>query len=197
MNGFQFNIPNILTLSRVALIPVFVILVYFQLNIWATVVFIFSALTDFLDGYLARRNNQVSDFGKLMDPIADKILVMAALVMLVAQRNLLNAEPWVPAWMVVMILAREIWINGVRSFAASQGIVVAAGKLGKIKSFAQMVAIPLLLLHDLVLVEATYRFTAQFFGERLLLLSIVFSYWSAVEYTMSVFSPKTQKNSHF
>ena len=161
-----------------------------RLNIWATVVFIFSAITDFLDGYLARRNGQVSDFGKLMDPIADKILVMAALVMLVAQRGLFNAEPWVPAWMVVMILAREIWINGVRSFAASQGIVVAAGNLGKIKSFAQMVAIPLLLLHDMVLVETTYRFTAQFFGERLLLLSIVFSYWSAVEYTFAVFGGK-------
>lgn len=194
MNGFPVNIPNVLTLSRVLLIPVFVFLLYCQLNVWATVVFIFSAITDFLDGYIARRYGQVSDFGKLMDPIADKILVMAALVMLVSLRDLTNAEPWAPAWMVVMILAREIWINGLRSLAASQGIVVSAGTLGKIKSFIQMVAIPLLLLHDLVLVEATYRFTAQFFGERLLLLSIVFSYWSAVEYTIEILRGGSEKS---
>lgn len=187
------KIPNYLTFLRVTLIPIFVLLMLNNKNLWALGVFIIASLTDYLDGYFARKWNLVSDFGKLMDPIADKILVMAALVMLVAERDFINAAPWVPAWIVVLILAREIWVNGIRNIAASRGVVMAAGQAGKIKSFLQMVAICLLLLHDVVLLEFNlYRFTAEFFGIWLLLISVFFSYWGAVDYTVRAFDKKKE-----
>ena len=185
------NIPNLLTIFRILLIPVFVYFLSVEQNYVATAIFIVAAITDWLDGYWARKTNQVTDFGKLMDPIADKILVMSALVMLVGLRGFFKAEPWVPAWIVIMVLARETWVNGLRSLAASRGVVVAAGNLGKIKSFLQMTAIILLLLHDLVLVQiGRLPLTASFFGERLLVISLVFSYWSAVEYTNAILIKK-------
>src|SRR5262245_55607250 len=123
------NIPNILTFLRLALIPLFVVLMIDpnpELTHAATLVFIIAAFTDYLDGVLARKFSAVSEFGKLADPLADKILVMAALVMLVAQRSDVYGEPWVPGWMVVLILAREIWVTGLRAVAASRGVIVAA-----------------------------------------------------------------------
>ena len=190
MIAFQFNLPNCLTIARILLIPVFVVLVIFDLHVLSAVIFVVAAITDYLDGYLARKFEQVSDFGKLMDPIADKILVMSALVLLVAERHISTGESLVPAWIVVMILARETWVNGLRSLASKNGIVVAAGDLGKIKSFLQMVAIVFLLLHELELYKSTfYTINAGYVGERLLLASLVFSYWSGVEYTWKVLAP--------
>lgn len=185
------NIPNILTLSRILLIPVFVVLMYMDLNYYALAVFILASLTDYFDGFLARRFESVSDFGKLMDPIADKILVITALIMLVASRDLYNADPWVAPWMVVIIIARELWINGVRSMASAKGLIIAAGSAGKVKSFIQMLAIVFLILHQFVLFEVNhYRVTAQFIGDRLLLISIFFALWSAYEYTYQAFTAK-------
>lgn len=187
MIRYQSNLPNNLTLIRLLLIPVFVVLIEFDHYFWAAVLFAVAAFTDYLDGYLARKLKQVSDFGKLMDPLADKLLVMSALIMLVGQRDLFNADPFVPAWIVVLILARETWVTGLRSLAANSGKVVAAGSAGKIKSFLQMVAIILLLLHRLPLFEiASYEINASFVGMRLLIASLVFSYWGALEYTFMI-----------
>lgn len=184
------KIPNIITLLRLGLIPVFVVLLIDpskNMVFIAAIVFAFAALTDFIDGFIARRLGAVSDIGKLLDPLADKILVMAALVMLVAQRSDLDGAPWVPAWLVVLILAREIWVTGIRGIAASHGMVVAAGKSGKFKSGFQMVAIILLLLHDYKLKIFGIYMTCQIIGLNLLLLSILLSYLSAFEYTNQVF----------
>jgi len=139
------NLPNFLTLIRMALVPVF--LVFFYLGqggaqvyaILSFAVFIIAAGTDMLDGYIARRRNQITNFGKLMDPLADKVLTTSAFIVFVDMHI-------IPAWMVVVILAREFAITGLRSVAASEGVVIAAGLSGKLKTIFQMVAIGLILL---------------------------------------------------
>jgi CDP-diacylglycerol--glycerol-3-phosphate 3-phosphatidyltransferase len=189
MSDLVQKIPNWLTLLRLGLIPFFVLLLIeptpFMVKV-ATFVFIVAALTDLIDGYIARRFGAVSDVGKLLDPLADKILVTAALIMLVAQRSDFDGSPWVPAWMVVLVLAREIWVTGLRGIAASKGLVLAANATGKLKSGFQMVAIVLLLLHDTKLRFFGFPLSCQTIGTNLLLLSLVLSYWGAVEYSMLV-----------
>lgn len=128
------NLPNKLTVMRIALIPVFLILALQDQGVLACLVFIIASVTDFLDGYIARKYNLVSDFGKLMDPLADKLLVMSALILLVEFGTL-------PSWMVIVILAREFIISGIRTVAASTGKIIAASKWGKFKTIFQMLAI--------------------------------------------------------
>jgi CDP-diacylglycerol--glycerol-3-phosphate 3-phosphatidyltransferase len=138
----KMNLPNKLTLIRIALIPVFVLLMYFE-NLWcqlaAAFVFIGASITDYLDGNIARKNNLVTNFGKFADPIADKMLVMSAFIMLVAQGRM-------PAWVCILMLAREFLISGFRLVAAETGKVIAAGKLGKLKTIFQMISTIALLL---------------------------------------------------
>jgi CDP-diacylglycerol--glycerol-3-phosphate 3-phosphatidyltransferase len=189
MNNLYHRLPNWLTYLRLGLIPIFVILMIDPTRSMvyiATLIFIIAALTDYTDGYVARRYGAVSDEGKLLDPMADKILVLSALVMLVAQRSDFTADPWVPGWMVVLVLAREIWVTGLRAIAASRGVVVAAGRGGKFKSGFQMVAIVFLLLHDITFPFFGQRLTCQAVGVNFLLVSVVLSYWSAVDYSFAV-----------
>lgn len=182
------NLPNGLTYLRLALVPVFVLLMIEPtpgMVYLATFVFVFASLTDYLDGYIARAYGVVSDTGKLLDPLADKILVMAALVMLVAQRSDLDGAPWVPAWMVVLLLGRELWVTGVRAVAASRGVVMEASQSGKVKSLLQMAAIALLLLHYPVKIFGLV-ISPELLGINLLIISLAFSLWSAGEYTWRV-----------
>lgn len=185
------RLPNWLTFLRLVLIPIFVIVLLdpsrSKLNL-AAVIFVCAAITDYADGILARRYAAVTDFGKLFDPLADKILVMAALVMLVALRDD-RCVSFVPGWMVVLILARELWITGLRAFAAKDGTIVAAKAGGKVKSFLQMVSILALLLHDYSFPLFGLRVTFQFLGLNLLLVSIVFSYLSALDYSLAILAP--------
>ncbi len=141
--GTIWNIPNILTLLRIAAIPVIVVLLLSpsrDAGFWAAAVFSAASFTDWLDGYLARRMGIVTVFGKFLDPIADKLIVMAALIMIIPYDR-------VPAWMVLVILGREIVITGLRGIASSEGIVISASDLGKFKTIFQIVAIIGLLLH--------------------------------------------------
>ena len=135
------NLPNKLTILRIIAIPVFIVVLLMGHRYIATVIFIAAALTDMLDGHSARKYNMVTNFGKLMDPLADKLLVMSALLLLVQLGN-------VAGWMAVVILAREFAVTGLRQVAASEGIVIAAGVTGKVKTILQMIAIPLLLLDN-------------------------------------------------
>lgn len=135
------NLPNKLTLLRIIAIPVFIVVLLMGYRVAATIIFIAAAFTDMLDGKIARKYDLVTNFGKLMDPLADKLLVMSALVCLVSLGD-------VAQWMVIVILAREFAVTGLRQVAASQGIVIAAGSTGKIKTVLQMIAIPLLLLQN-------------------------------------------------
>lgn len=138
------NIANKLTLFRVILVPVFMIFLLGDFKngqYIATVIFIVASLTDMLDGHLARSRNLVTNFGKFMDPLADKILVSAALISFIELGK-------VPAWVVVVIIAREFAITGLRVLAASAGITIAASKLGKIKTITQLVAIISILINN-------------------------------------------------
>lgn len=131
------NLPNKLTITRIAAIP-FIIAAFYINTEWsrlaALILFCIAAFTDFLDGYLARKNNIVTDFGKLLDPIADKLLVLSTLIMFVYREQMI-------AWVVVLILSRELAVDGLRSLAASKGKVIAAGQLGKIKTCSQIALI--------------------------------------------------------
>lgn len=137
------NIPNILTMLRIAAIPLLAGLLMSpsrEAGFWAAAVFAVASITDWLDGYLARRMGIVTVFGKFLDPIADKLIVMAALIMILPFGR-------VPAWIVLVILGREIIITGLRGIASSEGIVIQASDLGKFKTIFQIVAILGLLLH--------------------------------------------------
>jgi len=136
------NLPNKLTMLRVCLVPVFVVLMLVDGipygNIWAGILFVLASATDALDGHIARKNNLVTDFGKFMDPIADKLLVCSALICLVAQQKL-------AAWMVIIIIGREFIISGFRLVASDKGTVIAASYWGKFKTVFQMIMIVMLL----------------------------------------------------
>src|SRR5262245_51438695 len=138
-----WNLPNMLTLGRIFLIPVFVWLTYDadpMYSVLAALVFTVAAITDVVDGFLARRWNMITVVGKLMDPLADKLIVMAALVMMTRLGR-------VPAWVVIVLLSREFIVTGLRSIAASEGMVIAAGQEGKWKTRLQLTGIIALCVH--------------------------------------------------
>ena len=133
------TISNKLTILRIIMVPIFVALMMLGYGISATIVFVVASLTDMLDGYLARKRNEITNFGKFADPIADKILVVSALLCLIENSV-------VPAWAVIIVIAREFIVSGLRMAAASQSVVIAADGFGKIKTITQMVSITMLLL---------------------------------------------------
>ena len=139
------NLPNKLTVLRVCMVPVFVVFMLWNgfgtaSKYVAAAIFILASMTDWLDGYLARKNNLVTDFGKFMDPIADKLLVCSALICLVEKGAL-------AAWIVIIIIGREFIISGFRLVASDKGVVIAASYWGKFKTVSQMIMISLLILH--------------------------------------------------
>lgn len=139
------NMPNRLSIARTACIPVIVLLLYIPdpaCRIAAGILFILACITDFLDGQIARRRNLVTDFGKFIDPVADKLLVLTTLVMLVYLRMM-------PAWVIIIVLCRELSVDGLRLVAITQGKVIAAGPLGKWKTACQMVLISIMLILNL------------------------------------------------
>ncbi len=141
-----WNLPNKLTISRIIMVPFFVAALLFQngeifaFRMAALALFIIASLTDLLDGKIARKYNLVTNFGKFMDPLADKLLVCSALICLVQLKQL-------PAWIVIIIISREFIISGFRLVAADQGVVIAASMWGKAKTVSQMVSIILLILN--------------------------------------------------
>lgn len=182
------NLPNTLTLARIAAVPVVVVLLMFesqQTSFWAAIVFSLAAITDWLDGYLARKWEIVTVLGKFLDPLADKLIVMAALIMLIPLDR-------VPAWAVFLILAREMLVTGLRSIASSEGIVIAASNLGKYKTIFQMVAIIGLLLHyryhwlfgaDIDFFYASFHNAGIFF----FYVSLIMTLWSGYDYLSKFF----------
>ncbi len=185
----KMNLPNSLTLFRIALIPVFVVVFYLPFN-WtygaAAFVFAFAASTDWLDGYLARRMNQTSAFGAFLDPVADKLMVATALVLLVQQ------EPTV--WLAIpalIIIGREIAISALREWMSALGesASVAVSYIGKIKTFAQMLAIFLMLIHNPVA-----GFPVLEVGYVLIYAAAVLTLWSMFIYLRAAW-PKLLENS--
>lgn len=138
MHTFRLNLPTFLTLLRIGLIPVFIYITP-QSPVLGVAVFLTASLTDFLDGYLARRANQVTKFGIIIDPIADKFLIISALILLVDMVRL-------SAWVAIVIIGRDFLVTAIRVVALSKGVVIPAEKGGKFKTATQMVAIVFLLL---------------------------------------------------
>ena len=141
----QMNKPNKLTLLRVIMIPFFVVFMLADLGSWskwaALIVFVVASMTDWLDGYLARRDHLVTDFGKFMDPLADKLLVCSALICLTDMDR-------IPSWVVIIIIGREFIISGFRLIASDNGVVIAANYWGKAKTVCQMI-MTIVLIADL------------------------------------------------
>lgn len=165
--------PNTLTLFRIATIPVIVILMLFPNRISclvAALLFSAAAITDYFDGYIARRFGLVSNLGKVMDPVADKLLVSSAFIMLTAQG-------WVPAWMVCIIIGREIAVTGLRNIIAEKGEDVSASNLGKYKTGFQIAAaIPLLIHYPFLGLDAVSIGNFFVWG------ALVFTIWSGADY---------------
>lgn len=175
------NLPNLLTFARVGAIPLVLWLMFWDTprgNFWATIVYSGAAVTDFVDGYLARRMGLTSLLGKYLDPLADKLIVLATLIMMVELGH-------VPAWPVVLIASRELAVTALRAIAMGEGVVIAASRGGKDKTAVQMVALVALMLHDpYVLDFGIYRALVNLnaVGLALLYLSVFFAIISAGEY---------------
>jgi CDP-diacylglycerol--glycerol-3-phosphate 3-phosphatidyltransferase len=189
------NVPNLLTMARIVAIPFFVWLLDTPTPVrgfWACIVFTAAAITDVLDGYLARKLGVVSVLGKFLDPLADKLIVMAALVWLVPMGR-------IPTWVVVLLLGREIAVTGLRSVAASEGVVISAGQEGKTKTALQMIGIVALVLGypyhlsylglDLGVVDMVHV------GRTLVYLSLLFSFASAAQY-VRLFAAAVEAKEH-
>jgi CDP-diacylglycerol--glycerol-3-phosphate 3-phosphatidyltransferase len=178
-----WTIPNLLSFFRILIIPALVYLLTYtdRLSAFlAALLFLVASITDYFDGYLARRHRSVSDLGKILDPLADKLIVASVLIMLAAMDR--PHEPSVPAWMVVIILARETAVTVVRGIALSEGIVMQAETLGKYKFILQAYALCGLLLH--------YTYVGlDFFvaGMYFLVLSTIVAVWSGINYHVQFF----------
>lgn len=170
----KMNTPNKLTVLRILLVPVFIVLLMMGSRIGAGIVFIAASLTDTLDGYLARKNNEITVFGKFMDPLADKLLVCSALICLCYLREM-------PYWVVIIIVGRDFIISGFRLIAAERGIVIAANMWGKVKTVVQMVTVIVLVFNFGQLFAGTEAlFTAL--GSCLIYLSAILTVVSLVIY---------------
>lgn len=165
--------PNSLTLFRIAAVPIIIILLLYQnrfFSFTAAVIFSVAAITDFLDGFFARQRGLVSNLGKVMDPVADKLLVSTAFIMLVSLS-------WVPAWIACIIIGRELAVTGLRSIIAGKGKDVSASSLGKYKTGFQIAAIIPLMIH--------YPFLGidvQAMGSLFLWAALVLTVWSGLDY---------------
>ncbi|RDI47384.1 CDP-diacylglycerol--glycerol-3-phosphate 3-phosphatidyltransferase [Falsibacillus pallidus] len=179
------NLPNKITVSRILLIPLFMIIMLVPFS-WGEVhflgaqmpvthlvgglIFIIASTTDWIDGYYARKLNLVTNLGKFLDPLADKLLVSAALIVLVE----LHAAA---SWIVIIIISREFAVTGLRLILAGEGEVVAANMLGKVKTWAQIIAISALLLHNVIFEAVSFRF--DLFA---LWVALIFTVWSGWDY---------------
>ncbi len=175
------NLPNKLTIARMIAVPFFIAAYLLGYNPAALIIFIAASITDALDGKIARSQNLVTNFGKIMDPLADKILVYSALCLFIE-------SDIIKAWMLILILAREFIVAGMRTVAASEGTVLAAGMSGKIKTALQMVAV-IVFLFALCLNEA--KATVMMIGNVIFWASLVMTVYSGCEYVWknrSVFS---------
>jgi CDP-diacylglycerol--glycerol-3-phosphate 3-phosphatidyltransferase len=182
-----WTLPNVLTLFRVALVPVLVYLLHDPgrlAGFLAALLFFLASLTDYFDGYLARKYGIVTTLGKFLDPLADKLIVTSVLIMLAAMPCIdgLPCTPRVPAWVVVLIVGRELAVTGLRGIASGEGVMLGAEELGKYKMIFQMFALVALMLH--------YRYLyvdCHAAGMYFLWIALVLALWSAADYHVRVY----------
>ena len=188
------NLPNKITIARILLVPIMMLMPYIGItaktsfglpivNIIILIIFLVASFTDYLDGHIARRRNIVTNFGKFLDPIADKLLVLAALVMLVEAKI-------IPGWIPIIIAAREFMVSAIRMLVATEGKVIAASKLGKIKTVTQMVAISLAFLDTNYFMSFVcgaltgFALILNILMSVAMILAVIATIWSGVDYFM-------------
>ncbi len=171
------TLPNYLTVSRILVLPLLAILIEREQNAWACLVLILAGFSDLLDGYIARRQKIETDFGKLMDPLADKILLGVGVIFLVARAQ----DPLSP-WLAALLLSREFLVTGLRAMAASRGLIVPAGKMGKWKAFFQFIG-----LGAYVLGGEYFGLSLSTLGTFLLWASVVLSYLALIQYSVKIY----------
>lgn len=173
-----FNLPNSLSIIRIGMAPVFVVLLLSpgkDLSVITAVLFILVCITDWLDGYVARKKGIITSLGKFLDPLADKLLITTAFIMLIPLGR-------VPAWIVALMLGREMAVTGLRAIASDSGVVIAASKLGKLKTISQIVCLVPLIVHYPV-----YGIDFHLIGMFLLVAAFVLTMWSGLDYFISFF----------
>ena len=174
--GGFWNLSNKLTLFRMGAIPIIAFLLLFLPDRWpsfvAAFIFLLAAISDGLDGYLARRGNMVSTMGKLLDPLADKLLVCTALIMLIPLGR-------VSAWIVAVIIGREMVVTTLRGVSAAGGVVIAANWSGKLKAFTQLVATNLLILH-----YSYFSLDIHLIGTILIWIALALTVWSGIDFLL-------------
>ncbi len=183
----MFHLANKLTFLRMLMAPLIVLLLYFEgpvFCILAAIAFTFASLTDMIDGYIARRENMVTNLGKFLDPLADKVLVCSILIMLVY-------HDWVPAWLTIIVVCRELVVTGLRAIAIDEGIVLAADEYGKIKTILQVFAIIPLLIHYPFL-----GFDLQPIGMFLLYISLILAVYSGWNYVYTFYKSSNIKKAN-
>lgn len=188
------NLPNKITIARILLVPVMMIIPYLGItaslpwglpiaNLIILAIFLIASFTDYLDGHIARKRNIVTNFGKFLDPIADKLLVLAALVMLVE-------TDIIPSWIPIVIAAREFMVSAIRMLVATEGKVIAASKLGKIKTVTQMVGISLAFLDTNSFMSfvngglTSYDLVLNILMSIAMIFAVIATIWSGVDYFM-------------
>lgn len=188
------NLPNKITIARILLVPIMMLMPYIGIttktsfglpivNIIILIIFLVASFTDYLDGHIARKRNIVTNFGKFLDPIADKLLVLAALVMLVEAKI-------IPGWIPIIIAAREFMVSAIRMLVATEGKVIAASKLGKIKTVTQMVAISLAFLDTNYFMSFVcggltgFALILNILMSVAMILAVIATIWSGVDYFM-------------
>jgi len=185
-----WTLPNLLSLFRIAIIPLLVYLLTFsdpRTALLAAFIFVLGSVSDFFDGYLARRRGSVSDLGRILDPLADKLMIISTLIMLAAMER--AGEPDVPAWLVVLVVARETAVTILRCIALTEGMVMEAEELGKYKFILQSFAVCALLVH--------YDYAGVDFyiaGMYFLVISTVVALWSGVNYHVRFFRTLHEKS---
>jgi CDP-diacylglycerol---glycerol-3-phosphate 3-phosphatidyltransferase len=182
-----FTLPNLLTLFRIFVTPLFFILFFYfptkVFSLLASLLFALASLTDFLDGYIARRWNLETSLGKFLDPLADKLLVAVALIMLIPLDR-------VPSWMVAVIIGREILVTGLRVVAVTEGLMISASRLGKYKTVLQILSVISLLIHyeyQLNIRSSYFLINFHEMGMGLLWLAMFVTVWSGIDYFRKFF----------
>jgi len=180
-----FNLPNTITLLRLAVIPVLFFLLLNPgriLSMVIAVLFIIAAITDLIDGYVARKYNIVTTMGKFLDPVADKLIVTTAMIMMIPIGR-------IPAWIVAVIIMRDLLVDGLRSIASAEGLVIDASRLGKQKTLCQIVAVSALLIHY----DTVFGLDAHAVGIVVLFLALALTMWSGADYFIKFYKKKMGK----
>ena len=183
-----FNLPNTITLLRISIVPFLFILLLEPGEFWSlilAILFVIASITDLFDGYFARKYNLITTMGKFLDPIADKLIVNTAMILLIPIGR-------IPAWIVAITIIRDLIVDVIRSIASSEGIYIHASSLGKQKTLAQNIAVTALMIH-----YSIFGVDAHFVGTVILYIALFLTIYSGIDYFIKFYQTTVQKDNHY